>query len=60
MLIVRTLLSIAIALVGAVLIVRMLSQGLHFAILPGIVLGFAMLALGLHRLSLILRMRTPI
>ena len=57
MLIVRMLLSIAIAVVGAILIVRMLSQGIRFEILPGLVLGLAMLALGLHRLSLIFHAR---
>ena len=57
MLYVRMLLSIAIAVVGAILIVRMFSQGLRFEILPGLVLGLAMLALGAHRLSLILRAR---
>ncbi|HVA28529.1 MAG TPA: hypothetical protein VNF68_10135 [Candidatus Baltobacteraceae bacterium] len=57
MLYVRMLLSIAIAVVGAILIVRMFGQGLRFEILPGLVLGLAMVALGAHRLSLILRAR---
>lgn len=60
MLAIRMILSVAIAVVGAVLLVRMLSQGLRFEILPGVVLGLAMLALGVHRLSLILRTRKTI
>ncbi|MHB8148351.1 MAG: hypothetical protein ACYDGM_13975 [Vulcanimicrobiaceae bacterium] len=57
MLFLRAVLAAAIAVVGAVVIVRMLGQGLRIEILPGVVLGVAMLALGAHRLSLILRIR---
>ncbi len=57
MLILRAVLAAAIAVVGAVVIVRMLGQGLRFEILPGLVLGIAMVALGTHRLSLIMRIR---
>ena len=57
MLFVRVLLAAAIAVVGGIVIVRMFGQGLRFEILPGVVLGIAMVALGTHRLSLILRMR---
>ena len=57
MLILRAVLAAAIALAGAVVIVRMLGLGLRFEILPGLVLGVAMLALGTHRFSLIMRIR---
>jgi hypothetical protein len=44
---------------GAVILARMLGSLREggFAILPGVVLGAAMIALGAHRLSLILRAR---
>ena len=57
MLIVRTALSIGLVLLGAILIVRMASFGLRTEIVPGMVLGLAMTALGVHRLSLIARSR---
>ncbi len=59
MLLIRTLLSIAIAVCGVVIIAEMFStvRTGGFAILPGVVLGGAMIALGVHRLSLILRAR---
>ncbi|MFZ0682940.1 MAG: hypothetical protein WAM84_08680 [Candidatus Cybelea sp.] len=59
MLFFRGLLAIAIILCGLVILVRMaaaLSEG-RFAVLPGVVLGAAMIALGIHRLSLIARVR---
>jgi hypothetical protein len=59
MLLFRTVLSVVMILCGVVILVRMLTafpQG-HFAILPGVVLGSAMIALGVHRLSLIARVR---
>jgi hypothetical protein len=55
----RGILSVAMVLCGAVILVRML-EAIHpggFAILPGVVLGAAMIALGAHRISLILRVR---
>jgi hypothetical protein len=58
MLLVRGLLSIAIIVCGVVILARMLeSFRAGFAILPGLVLAGAMIALGIHRLSLILRAR---
>jgi hypothetical protein len=55
---VRGLLAVAMILCGIVILARMLaSLGAGFAILPGIVLAAAMIALGVHRLSLILRVR---
>ena len=55
MLFFRGLLAVAIILCGLVILVRMvaaLPEG-HFKVIPGIVLGAAMIALGVHRLSLI-------
>jgi hypothetical protein len=58
MLIVRTLLAVAMIVCGLVILARMLeSLSAGFAILPGVVLGAAMIALGAHRLVLILRVR---
>ncbi|HTV73477.1 MAG TPA: hypothetical protein VME66_07235 [Candidatus Acidoferrales bacterium] len=54
----RAVLAIAMILLGIVILVRMLqSIASGVAILPGIVLGGAMIALGAHRLSLIRRAR---
>jgi len=55
------MLSLAILLCGLVVVARMLAfaRAGGFAILPGIVLGAAMVALGMHRLALILRARGP-
>jgi hypothetical protein len=55
---VRMVLSVATIVLGIIVIARMLafwSGGL--AILPGLVLGAAMIALGVHRVMLILRVR---
>jgi len=55
---VRALLALAMIGLGLVILARMLvvaSAGI--AIVPGLVLGAAMIALGVHRLSLILRIR---
>jgi hypothetical protein len=58
MLIVRGLLAVAMIVCGIVILARMLeSLRAGFAILPGVVLAAAMIALGAHRLSLILRVR---
>lgn len=59
MLFLRGLLAVAMILCGLVIVVRMLeSLTAHsVAILPGVVLGAAMIALGVHRLSLIARVR---
>ena len=55
----RAVLSIAIALCGVVIFARMLGYAREggIAIVPGLVLGAAMIALGAHRISLILRAR---
>ncbi|MBV8344168.1 MAG: hypothetical protein JO190_04120 [Candidatus Eremiobacteraeota bacterium] len=59
MLLIRAILSLAILLCGLVIVVRMLESARDggFAILPGVVLGAAMIALGTHRLALIMRAR---
>ena len=46
---VRAVLAIGMVVIGSVVIVRMLSFGVTTAIVPGIVLGAAMVALGLYR-----------
>jgi hypothetical protein len=54
----RAVLAVATIVLGAVILVRMLgSFSSGFAIVPGVVLGAAMIALGAHRISLILRAR---
>ena len=53
----RAFLAGATAVAGAVVMVRTLAYGIRIETLPGIVLGAAMIALGAHRLSLILRAR---
>jgi hypothetical protein len=58
MLLVRTVFAGAMVLCGIVILLEMLrSRGAGFAILPGVVLAGAMIALGAHRISLILRVR---
>jgi hypothetical protein len=52
---IRGFFAIAMMVIGAVILVRMLGLGVRIEILPGVVLGIAMIALGLHRMSLILR-----
>lgn len=53
----RTFLAGATAVLGAIVTVRMLAFGIRIETLPGIVLGGALIALGVHRLSLIVRAR---
>ncbi len=58
MLLVRGVLAVAMIFCGLLILARMLeSVRAGFAIVPGVVLGAAMIALGAHRLSLILRAR---
>lgn len=42
---------------GAVMLVRLLSIGFHWQTVSGVVLGLALIALGLYRLRLYARMR---
>jgi hypothetical protein len=57
-LIFRAVLAVALIACGIVILVRMLlTLAAGFAVLPGIVLAGAMIALGAHRISLILRAR---
>jgi hypothetical protein len=58
MLALRAVLAVAMIVCGLVILARMLfTFGAGFAVLPGIVLAGAMIALGAHRISLILRAR---
>jgi hypothetical protein len=54
----RAVLAVAMIVCGLVILARMLfTLAAGFAILPGIVLAGAMIGLGAHRISLILRAR---
>lgn len=55
----RTALAIVMMLLGAYILAQMLvaAHAGGFAIVPGVVLGAAMLALGVHRLRVIARVR---
>ena len=58
LLLLRTALAIAMVVCGAVILARMLlTLRAGLAILPGVILAAAMIALGLHRLALIVRLR---
>ncbi len=57
MLAVRTVLAIAMAVCGGVVIVRVAALGFRVESAPGLILGIAMIALGVHRLSLIAGIR---
>jgi hypothetical protein len=54
---VRLILALLMVIVGATIVIRMLMVGFEWAVLPGVALGAAMIALGVHRTSLILRTR---
>lgn len=58
MLATRSVLAVAMILVGAVVIVRMAGLGISLAIVPGLILGGAMTALGFYRLRQIRNART--
>ncbi len=57
MIAVRGALAVAMTICGAIVVVRVAGLGLHAESLPGLVLGCAMMALGVHRLTLLARMR---
>jgi len=59
MLLLRAILASAIAVTGAVLTIRMVMFGIRVETASGIVLGVAMIVLGIHRLRLIARARRP-
>jgi hypothetical protein len=60
-LLLRGALAVAMILCGLVIFARMLEAiRAGFAILPGLVLAGALMALGAHRLALILRVRKTI
>jgi hypothetical protein len=52
----RGLLSLGMIACGTIVIARLLPYA-RWEVVPGLVLGAAMIALGVHRLSLILRAR---
>ncbi|HEY5257096.1 MAG TPA: hypothetical protein VIJ12_01820 [Candidatus Baltobacteraceae bacterium] len=51
----RFVLAVLLIAMGIVVFVRVASVGLTPAILPGLILGAAIVALGVHRMSLIIR-----
>jgi hypothetical protein len=51
----RIVLASLLVVVGCSIIVRMLGLGLHPEIFPGVLLGAAMVALGVHRIALVRR-----
>jgi len=55
MLVFRAAISLALVIVGAIVLLRMLHLGFGLPELPGIVLGAAIVALGTYRLRQILR-----
>jgi hypothetical protein len=55
MLIFRLILAILLVGIGISIVVRMASLGIHPEIVPGVILGAAMIALGVHRIALIRR-----
>ena len=54
---IRLILALLMVVVGVTLVIRMMMVGFELQVLPGVALGGAMIALGVHRASLILRMR---
>ncbi len=48
---IRVGLALGMIVVGSVIVVRMFAAGLSFAILPGLALGGAMIALGVYRIK---------
>jgi hypothetical protein len=55
--IVRAIIAVAMICLGATIAVRLLAYGLRVETMSGVVLGVAMIALGVHRLTLIARLR---
>ena len=53
----RTFVAAGMVVLGSIVMVRTLGFGIRIETLPGIVLGVAMIALGVHRLTLIARAR---
>lgn len=55
----KSLNGVLFIVLGALVVVQIVRYaGLRFEAIPGIVLGLAMAALGIHRTLLLLRMRT--
>ncbi len=55
MLVYRATISLALVVVGAIVLVRMIHLGFGLPEMPGLVLGAAVIALGAYRLRQILR-----
>ena len=53
----RAILAVAMAACGSVILVRVGAYGIRIETLPGLVLGVAMIALGMHRILLIWHVR---
>ncbi|HVS46967.1 MAG TPA: hypothetical protein VMS32_09900 [Verrucomicrobiae bacterium] len=51
----RFVLAVLLIGMGMVVLARVVSLGIHPEIFPGVILGAAILALGVHRMSLVLR-----
>lgn len=47
----RAFLACGMIVVGSILVVRVLATGISFAVVPGLVLGAAIVLLGLYRLK---------
>ncbi|MEO6913830.1 MAG: hypothetical protein ABI182_07415 [Candidatus Baltobacteraceae bacterium] len=53
----KLLMSLAFVVIGVILIVRILAFGVSFSILPGLVLGTALIGLGVVRIRTFMQMR---
>lgn len=53
----KLFMSLAFVVMGAILIVRLLAFGISFSILPGLVLGIALVGLGVVRIRTFVQMR---
>jgi hypothetical protein len=51
----RFILALFLTIAGCAIVVRMLALGIHPEIFPGVLLGAAMVALGVHKMTLIRR-----
>ncbi len=55
----RVVFYVLYVVLGAIILVRVLSYGIRMETLTGIVLGGLLVALGVYRLMQVLRMRAP-
>ncbi len=54
----KLLMSLAFVVMGIILIVRILAFGISFSILPGLILGFALIGLGVVRIRTFMQIRS--